>query len=433
MNVMTSTMMKKDATGFFGMLSSYPEIFRIMRSVFKNLNEISREVKENINNRNETVNLVLFTAQFGFIGLDLFKHFHLPHIGLSPPGWAPHLAKYLGNPENPSYQPELTATCVEPMTFSQRLANTMMYSFNDYEILGWLWLPWLIDLPTEEYRDFIANIDLLFLGSHVVTHSPIAWAPNTIEIGGIHCTEGKKLPDDLQNFLDAHPEGVIYVSFGSTVKPSQMPIERKKVFIDTFRQLQYPVIWKWDEDTIKDLPSNVRLSKWLPQQDLLAHPNLRVFVTHGGLLSLQEALFHQTPLVGIPLGNDQMPNLLRAEKKGFAVRLDWISITTENFLAAINKAMTDEDMKKNMKNAHNLFVDSRDPPLERALWWVDYVIRNQGAKFLRPHSVDLPWFQYHLLDVIAFILAVLLINTFIIIKCCVCCFRCCTREKVKTE
>ena len=53
------------------------------------------------------------------------------------------------------------------------------------------------------------------------------------------------------------------------------------------------------------------VSKWLPQNDLLAHPNLRVFVTHGGLLSLQEAIYHKTPLVGVPLVNDQKPNLVR--------------------------------------------------------------------------------------------------------------------------
>merc|ERR1719310_2351008 len=112
MNVMTSTMMKKDATGFFTMMSNFPEICRIMGSVFNNLKEMSEEVRQNIESRNETVNLVLYTAQFGYTGLDIFKHFRVPHIGLSPPGWAPHLAKYLGNPENPSYQPELTATSV---------------------------------------------------------------------------------------------------------------------------------------------------------------------------------------------------------------------------------------------------------------------------------------------------------------------------------
>ena len=42
------------------------------------------------------------------------------------------------------------------------------------------------------------------------------WAPNTIEIGGIHCRPGQPLPPDLQTFMDSHPEGVVLVSFGST-------------------------------------------------------------------------------------------------------------------------------------------------------------------------------------------------------------------------
>ena len=119
------------------------------------------------------------------------------------------------------------------------------------------------------------------------------------------------MPDDLQHYLDSHPEGVVYVSFGSTVKPSEMSQERKQMFLDTFSTLNRPVIWKWDEDSIAGLPDNVLIKKWVPQQDLLAHPNLAVFVTHGGLLSVQEALYHKTPLVGIPLGNDHKPNLLR--------------------------------------------------------------------------------------------------------------------------
>ena len=45
------------------------------------------------------------------------------------------------------------------------------------------------------------------------------------------------------------------------------------MFLDTFQQLNHPVIWKWDEDSIPNLPQNVIVSKWLPQQDLLAHPH----------------------------------------------------------------------------------------------------------------------------------------------------------------
>ena len=146
----------------------------------------------------------------------------------------------------------------------------------------------------------------------------------------------------LQTILDSNPAGVVLVSFGSSIKPSQMTEEKMKVFLETFSRLSYTVIWKWDGEVMSDLPSNVILQTWLPQQDLLAHHHLKVFVTHGGLLSLQETLYHSTPIVGIPLGNDQKPNMMRAERSGYAVMLDWPSLNTETSVAAIIKATSDQ-------------------------------------------------------------------------------------------
>ena len=104
---------------------------------------------------------------------------------------------------------------------------------------------------------------------------------------------------DLKEYMDSHPEGVVYVSFGSALKPSQMTSEQKNVFKDAFRELKgIPIIWKWD-DVPDGIPENVLIQKWVPQNDLLAHPNLKVFVTHGGnifflLLTIQEG--NQFPL-----------------------------------------------------------------------------------------------------------------------------------------
>merc|ERR1711909_69620 len=115
-----------------------------------------------------------------------------------------------------------------------------------------------------------------------------------------------------------------------------MTKERRAIFLDVFSQLEeYTIIWKWDEEEVVGLPSNVVLSKWLPQQDLLAHPNLRVFVTHGGLGSLVEAIYHKAVIVGIPLSNDQKPNLLRAERHGYAVSLDWDEMTADELVESI--------------------------------------------------------------------------------------------------
>ena len=97
------------------------------------------------------------------------------YIGISNIGWAHHIQKYLGNPDNPSHQPELFSSSVEPLNFKQRLINTIMYS-HDYNIFGWLIWP-LFGLfndfiDVESYKVFIYEVDMLFLASHFVTHSP---------------------------------------------------------------------------------------------------------------------------------------------------------------------------------------------------------------------------------------------------------------------
>ena len=135
-------------------------------------------------------------------------------------------------------------------------------------------------------------------------------------------------------------------------------------------------------------------------------------------LSLQESLYHSTPIVGIPLGNDQKPNMMRAERRGYAVMLDWPSLNTEDLVAAIKKAATDPDMRREMVRAHELFVDQPESPQARAVWWVEYVMRNQGAQFLKPSSLSLPWYQYHLLDVLLLIGSVLLVINIALLVCC---------------
>ena len=203
--------------------------------------------------------------------------------------------KYVGNQENPAVHPDHVIPFIEPLSFSQRLINTIFFAVMDYDVFGWVWFTILADsevFDLQSYTKLAEKSSLMLLCSHFVTHSPRLLTPNTVEVGCLHCRQGEELPGDLQELLDDHPEGVVYVSFGSSVKPSQMPEERKEIFLKTFARLDHPVIWKWDEESIPNLPKNVILSKWIPQQDLLAHQNLRVFVSHGGLLSVQEALFH---------------------------------------------------------------------------------------------------------------------------------------------
>ena len=104
--------------------------------------------------------------------------------------------------------------------------------------------------------------------------------------------------------------------------------------------------------------------------------------------------------------------------------LDWPTLNTRDLLAAINKAASDPDMMANMERASRMFVDSAESPQARAVWWIEYVMRNRGAQFLKPPSLELPWYQYHLLDVLALIATISLTVNFMIIVLCCKCFKC---------
>ena len=77
-----------------------------------------------------------------------------------------------------------------------------------------------------------------------------------------------------------------------------MPDEKRKMFLSVFGKLKQKVLWKWETEQMMDKPDNLKLVKWLPQQDILAHKNTRVFITHSGQSSSQETLCHGVPVVG---------------------------------------------------------------------------------------------------------------------------------------
>jgi glucuronosyltransferase len=73
----------------------------------------------------------------------------------------------------------------------------------------------------------------------------------------------------------------------------------------------------------------------------IGHMNCRLFLTHGGLNSLQEAVYHGVPVLGLPLGGDQELNLIKAVKEGYALKLQWKDITEDSLSRALNILLKD--------------------------------------------------------------------------------------------
>ncbi|GLH09945.1 Ecdysteroid UDP-glucosyltransferase [Gryllus bimaculatus] len=73
---------------------------------------------------------------------------------------------------------------------------------------------------------------------------------------------------DLQKFLDDATEGAIYMSFGTNVRSDKLSLAKRKEILEAFAELPQRVLWKFESD-LPDVPKNVKISKWLPQNDVL--------------------------------------------------------------------------------------------------------------------------------------------------------------------
>ncbi|KAL8173046.1 UNVERIFIED_CONTAM: UDP-glucuronosyltransferase 1-1 [Gekko kuhli] len=189
------------------------------------------------------------------------------------------------------------------------------------------------------------------------------------------------------------------------------------------------VLWRYTGKVPPNLAKNTKLVKWLPQNDLLAHPKARAFITHGGSHGIYEGICNGVPMVVMPLFGDQMDNAKRVESRGAGVTLNVLEMTSKDLSDALKAVINDKTYKENIMRLSALHLDRPIHPLDLAVHWVEFVMKHKGAPHLRPAAHDLNWIQYHSIDVFGFLLAVLLLVLFISLKCCLFCFRKCFYRK----
>lgn len=79
---------------------------------------------------------------------------------------------------------------------------------------------------------------------------------------------------------------------------------------------------------------------------ILAHPNVKAFISHGGLLSTIETIYHGVPIVGIPVFGDQKANIARGVNYGYAVEVPLTEITEEALTKALDEILNNPKLVK---------------------------------------------------------------------------------------
>ena len=147
--------------------------------------------------------------------------------------------------------------------------------------------------------------------------------------------------------------------------------------------------------------------------------------------SFQETLCHQKPVVAIPVCGDQPVNANEAERLGFGISQPYGSLDETDLYNALDKVLHDPKYKNTAQRLGSALNDQLTKPMDRAVWWIEHIIRHPTMYQGKSPVHKLYWFQYFLLDVLVFYAVVIYVAVkffkFIICK------ACCGSERSETK
>lgn len=281
----------------------------------------------------------------------LGRHFDAPVVAVSFDGPTLLTSDLIGEPPIPMLYPNALGS--DRSSFISRVVDCvtgwsdslLIYAYhgrhqqtqlrNIFPESGW----WLID--GVRYR-----VAMVFQNTHAALSRPRPMTPNIIEIGGIHVSKDngtaqmKEMPK-LQKFLDEATNGVIYVALG--LNEVHNPHKRDDVY-DSFTDYAHLrlVIVSDDKFTVPSHdPTDVMIVNWCPQEAVLAHPNVKIFVTHGGRLAIYEAVYYAKPVIALTYMYDQRINTHVIEDRKVGFRIHLTELQQWQLISAVTQLLTD--------------------------------------------------------------------------------------------
>lgn len=323
-------------------------------------------------------------------------------------------SQWSGVPDLPSFSPVMIGTHTDTMTFLQRVENTLKHFTTPFfcslfpgshDALIMKYAPEKRDADVMSMFQLQRQTKLWLLLIDLIMDYPRPQLPHVIHIGGLSTRPAQPLPAHLAHIADSAQGGLVIVSFGSIL--DKFPPSVTNQLLKAFELItDVTIIWKYNGPDIPDLPSHIHTLPWIPQNDLLGHGNTKLLVTHSGYNSQFEALYHGVPMVGIPVSGDQPYNAARMQAKGFGESLTLMEVTSEmghqKLVTKIRQVLDNHQYKAKIEQASEVFHGRVQSPVERTIFWLEHVL-NYGSEHLLSPGLQLPWYQYWLLDVAIFL------------------------------
>ncbi|CAI2353741.1 unnamed protein product [Caenorhabditis sp. 36 PRJEB53466] len=376
--------------------------------------------------RNEKFDLGITESLF-LCGFPLFDHIGVKTVINADSVLYMDLVKSaIGEPASTSFYPGLYSHFTDKMTFSERIRNLFGMFFSWY----FSWTRYVGEMEAIKpyynssmtWQDHINRAAFNFINSNQFIDYASPILPKTVFVGGMQVNTKKngkvELEKDWDELLSIRKQNVL-ISFGSNAFSSDMPDEFKAAFLKVFEKMSdVTFIWKYEEAnaTLADHLSNVKLTTWMPQNDLLADDRLTLFVTHGGLGSSMELAYQGKPAVVIPLMADQPRNALMLAKHGGALQLSKTNLDKpEEIEKAIRTVIENENYRLNAEKLAEILANQPYQPKEVVLKHCNFAVKFGDLKTLNSEGRNLNTFQFYSIDIALSALAIILVVVTVIL------------------
>ncbi|WP_427110307.1 macrolide family glycosyltransferase [Lysinibacillus xylanilyticus] len=149
----------------------------------------------------------------------------------------------------------------------------------------------------------------------------------------------------------------IYISLGTVLNQA---IDFYKLCFKAFGNTEHTVVMsiggQTQLDELGEIPENFIVKTYVPQTELLKYTKL--FITHGGMNSTNEALYNEVPLILIPLSADQPIIAEQVTNIGAGIQLQMQTLTANQLNEAANQVLNNPSIHKAVANIKESFQKS---------------------------------------------------------------------------
>ncbi|XP_030374416.1 UDP-glucuronosyltransferase 2B15 [Scaptodrosophila lebanonensis] len=369
------------------------------------LNVLQNEEVQNLMNSNATFDLVILESSNTDALYGLAAHFNAPLVGLATTGsdWSiDALVGYTGSSISEPMQP---SGYRNGLTLFEQFHN-WAYISEEWLMLQLLYLPQMRQVYeqffphlSEPFEKIRHSFSLILLNQHFSLGQPRPNVPGVVEVGGFHLTgDVPALPQDLAVFIEEATHGVIYFALGIELQSKDLSATTLRMLLQCFESLPQRVIWKYEGEPLSNVSANIYIGSWLPQRAILAHSNVKLFITHGGQLSFIETAYFGKPVLGLPHYFDQFRNIDHLTRHGLGISLDLNTLTGPVLTAAIEQVISDPQYQRSASAYSHRFRDQPMQPMQVAVYWTEYVLRYKGASHMRVPVYNMKFIDYYSLD-----------------------------------